>query len=208
MDRVHSVARSDGLHVIPAPLPAVTVVIVRPRPLEVLLIRRPQHMRFAAGVWVFPGGRVDEGETLVEAAVRETHEETALKIDASACAPLDWWVTPETETRRFDVHFLIAPAPDDQVPVANADEVDELRWITPAEAIAEGLPLLRPTRSVLERLAHVQAYDEAVPEVSLLVPRMPRPFLVDEAITWHIVNADTDEILERDVLMPRWEAHP
>lgn len=210
MDRVHSVARGDGLHVIPTPLPAVTLVVVRPgeTSLEVLLLRRPQHMRFAAGVWVFPGGRIDEGESLVDAAVRETHEETALKIPASECSPLDWWVTPETEVRRFDVQFLIAPAPVGQSPSRNPDEVDELRWIAPADAIAEGLPMLRPTIAVLTHLAEKGSLAEAIPEPGTIVPRMPRPFLVEDGIVWNIINAETEEVLQANVPKPRWEANP
>ena len=211
MDRVRSVARGDGRHAIPAPHPAVTVVIVREgheRPVEVLLMRRPAHMRFAAGVWVFPGGRVDAGETHEQAAVREVAEEIALDLAIADLAPLDWWITPEPETRRFDVRFLVARAPHDQVPVGSPDEVDEWRWIAPADALAAGLPMLRPTMSVLERLSSVAAIGEALVPMEGLVPRMPRPFEVDGAITWHVVNAATDEILERSVAMPRWEATP
>lgn len=222
MERVRSVARRDGRHVIPDPRPAVTVVIARDANidgmgagtgagLEVLLIRRPQHMRFAAGVWVFPGGRVDAGETHAEAAVREVAEETALRIDPKTLAPLDWWITPEPETRRFDVRFFITDAPSGQEPIGSPDEVDEWRWIRPAHAIAEDLPMLRPTMSVLARLAEVGAVvDVLAREASFdtLVPRMPRPFEVDDRIVWHVVDASTDAILERDVAMPRWEATP
>jgi 8-oxo-dGTP pyrophosphatase MutT (NUDIX family) len=42
------------------PLPAATVVVRRGS--EVLLLRRPQRSGFAAGAWVFPGGRVDAGD--------------------------------------------------------------------------------------------------------------------------------------------------
>ena len=220
MERVRSVARGDGRHVVPTPRPAVTVVILRERSeerelgarsegdLEVLLIRRPAHMRFAAGVWVFPGGRVDAGESHDEAAVREVREETGLRLDVADLVPLDWWITPEPETRRFDVHFRAARAPHGQVPVGNPDEVDEWRWMTPSAALAAELPMLRPTLSVLTRLGSVGSIDAALLPDGPLVPRMPRPFETPDGIVWHVVNAHTDEILERAVAMPRWEATP
>ena len=48
----------------PTPLPAATVVLLRPGEggLEALLTRRPVSMTFAPDVHVFPGGRVDEAD--------------------------------------------------------------------------------------------------------------------------------------------------
>ena len=46
------------------PRPAATIVLVRPGPdgLEVLLTRRPDSMAFAAGLHVFPGGRLEPAD--------------------------------------------------------------------------------------------------------------------------------------------------
>jgi 8-oxo-dGTP pyrophosphatase MutT (NUDIX family) len=46
------------------PRPAATVVLLRDGPdgLEAYLQRRPMGMGFAGGLWVFPGGRVDDGD--------------------------------------------------------------------------------------------------------------------------------------------------
>lgn len=46
------------------PRPASTVLVIRDgdHRVEVYLQRRPQQMRFAGGLWVFPGGRVDEAD--------------------------------------------------------------------------------------------------------------------------------------------------
>jgi 8-oxo-dGTP pyrophosphatase MutT (NUDIX family) len=44
----------------------------------VVLTRRSQHLRAHKGEVSFPGGRQDDGETLVEAALREAREEIAL----------------------------------------------------------------------------------------------------------------------------------
>jgi 8-oxo-dGTP diphosphatase len=48
-----------------------------------LLVRRCD-----SGAWELPGGRVDVGETAVEAAVRETAEETGLQVEVTGLAGL------------------------------------------------------------------------------------------------------------------------
>lgn len=50
---------------------------------HLLLTRRAPHMRTFPGVWVPPGGHVEEGETLEEAALRELNEETGLSINSA-----------------------------------------------------------------------------------------------------------------------------
>ncbi|HEX8642923.1 MAG TPA: NUDIX domain-containing protein [Allosphingosinicella sp.] len=79
---------------LPKPIPAATLVLMRPAPggaPELLLMERTSDMAFAAGALVFPGGRIDAedeeaaarlgaGEDAAAriAAIRETIEETGL----------------------------------------------------------------------------------------------------------------------------------
>ncbi|CAN5696322.1 NUDIX domain-containing protein [soil metagenome] len=59
-------ARLDDASFEPAATsPAATVVVARPgrKNMEVLLLRRPTRSGFAAGAWVFPGGRVDPSDS-------------------------------------------------------------------------------------------------------------------------------------------------
>jgi 8-oxo-dGTP pyrophosphatase MutT (NUDIX family) len=50
----------------------------------VLLTRRSAHLRRHAGQFALPGGRLDEGETLEQAALRELHEELRLELQPDA----------------------------------------------------------------------------------------------------------------------------
>lgn len=59
----------------PRPVPAVLAVVLRGA--EVLLVRRANPPD--AGLWGFPGGKLDWGETLAAATLRELAEETGVR---------------------------------------------------------------------------------------------------------------------------------
>lgn len=74
-------------------IPAATLIVVRDvrgAPPELLMVERAVGMAFAAGAWVFPGGRIDEADRAFAdsrnldpqavAAIRETIEETAVPV--------------------------------------------------------------------------------------------------------------------------------
>ena len=54
---------------------------------RVLLAKRPEG-KTLAGLWEFPGGKVEEGERPEEALIRELKEELGINVEHSCLAPL------------------------------------------------------------------------------------------------------------------------
>ena len=63
---------------------AVVGMLLDPNQQRLLITRRPSYMRSFPDAWVFPGGGVDEDESLSEAMSREILEETGLQVDDEA----------------------------------------------------------------------------------------------------------------------------
>jgi len=101
---------------------------------QLLLIRRGQGP--AAGFWAVPGGRVEGGELLVEAVVRELAEETGLE---GVCGELVGWVERIAAGRHFVIlDFLVTLLDPTADPVAG-DDASEAAWV-PLHAVAD-MPL-------------------------------------------------------------------
>lgn len=65
----------------------VSAVALIDRDGRVLLAQRPEG-KSMAGLWEFPGGKVEKGETPEAALVRELHEELGIETWDSCLAPL------------------------------------------------------------------------------------------------------------------------
>jgi 8-oxo-dGTP diphosphatase len=104
-----------------------------------LLCRRPLHKRHG-GSWEFPGGKLEAGEDLEQAAVRELREELA--VDVERCGRVLY--------RRRDPGspFVIEFAEVVVRGEPTSLEHDELRWAEPAEAAL--LPLAPADRAFVE----------------------------------------------------------
>jgi 8-oxo-dGTP diphosphatase len=126
--------------------PEVAVGAVVQRDGELLLVRRGHGP--AAGDWSLPGGRVDFGETLRDATVRETREETG--IDVVVNHFLGWVERVGSDPDPY--HFVIldfACVPlDPQQPAVAGDDATEARWV-PFDAL-EGLSLVPGLLAFLE----------------------------------------------------------
>lgn len=107
----------------PEALPVVAVGAVVVDHDRLLLVQRGKAP--AEGLWSVPGGRVEHGETLMEATVRELHEETGLE---GVCGRLiDWGEYFEGEHHSIVFDFEVTLVGDDQA-VAGDDAVDA-RWV-------------------------------------------------------------------------------
>lgn len=167
------------------PVLAATVILLRDGPsgLETLMLRRNSKIVFG-GMWVFPGGRldeedwagVDEADDLAasrRAAAREAMEECALHVEADEMLPFSHWTPPPVSPKRFLTWFFAARARDGEVAIDDG-EIKESEWISPsgvlARQAAKEVELAPPTFVSLTELAAFASVDQALAAVADRTP--------------------------------------
>ena len=107
------------------PIPAALAVVRRGT--QFLLVRRQNRPN--AGLWGFPGGKIELGETVMEAAVRELHEETGVEAEArDTLTSVD--VIIRNHAGGLEHHYVLVAILCEYIsgePLA-ADDVSEAEW--------------------------------------------------------------------------------
>ena len=116
---------------------------------------------------------LDKGELPLAGFLRAE----GLRLACDLMVPYSNWVTPAFRPKRFDTHFLVAPAPGGQEIHHPGTEADEVFWVRPRDILAEvdayrrrmmfttysNLTMLRDCRTVAE----AQAVARAMPKLAV-----------------------------------------
>jgi len=117
------------------PVPAVLAVVVRDG--RVLLVRRAKHPD--RGLWGFPGGRIEPGETTADAALRELREETGVRASAGdVLTAIDVIDRAADGTLRHHFVLVAVSCRWQSGEGEAADDALEARWFTLDEVRALG----------------------------------------------------------------------
>ncbi len=131
-----------------------------------LVIQRSGNSKKFPGSWEFPGGKIDAGESLRDAAIRETQEESGLTAMPDTVEPI--WRTRAADGS-VEYSFFTWTSSEVEPVVQLSSEHAAFRWVRTTEAWK--LQMLPMHREFMERVWHkeqIQAYEKDQPRYVLL----------------------------------------
>lgn len=152
---------------------------------EILLLQRAEG-KFQGDRWGLPGGKIEEGETPVDALVRELMEETRINISKSALRFMDkiYVKYPDYD---FIFHAFRAAFSKKPAVTINSQEHKDFIWTLPEQALTMNLVvdgesclhffygieyITQRNRRILEK---AKTFSHLVPVAFDIIKRMPGP---------------------------------
>ncbi|MBS7606217.1 NUDIX hydrolase [Candidatus Bathyarchaeota archaeon] len=118
---------------------------------KILLIQRANEP--GRGLWSIPGGLLEVGETLKEAAKREVEEETGIPVEIGELIDVVENIIMD-EDGRVKFHYVLidfrAKPLSEKTEIKPSSEVLEARWFTPEEI--KNIPLTRTAKLLLKKI--------------------------------------------------------
>jgi ADP-ribose pyrophosphatase YjhB (NUDIX family) len=95
---------------------------------KILLVKRNQEKRNKNKDWGFVGGRVELGEKLVDACIRESREEIGIRFSPENLKLIEIKETPYLTQMFHAIHFIYATVLDENEKITLNEESDEYKW--------------------------------------------------------------------------------
>jgi len=158
------------------------------------------------GLWLTTDGVVEEppGDDVFAQS-----EYLGLTLDGNALIYFSNWITPEVFPIRFDTRFFLAVANEGVTGVVDGDELIDLAWVAPLEALRredEGeWDVAFPTRKTLEILASeptANALADKLAALAIVPPIQPRLFVTEDEARIVLPHEELFDAIEADQADP------
>ena len=101
------------------------------------------------GEWVMPGGKIDLGESIIDAVKREVLEEVGLDVEVQDLLNVFEHITPGEDNCHFIILYYRCLPVSSEI-THNQNEVEEAQWVSPADLNEYKMP--QGTRFILGKL--------------------------------------------------------
>lgn len=134
-----------------------------------------------------------------------------LEIASDLLVPFAHWITPNLMPKRYDTHFFLVAAPEDQLAIHDGSEVVESAWMSPREVLTEAAAhrctVIFPTRMNLAKLGRSACVAEALaaaraasvvtvlPEIDLTA----RVLRIPPEAGYDLIEAPLEELVGQDL---------
>lgn len=98
------------------------------------------------------GGKLESGENYLDAAIRETHEETGYVVDRSDVHFIGIGRLEGGYQEDWVMSFFIIDVPSSEIPIGAQTREGELIWLTPQETLTSEYELVDDLRLILPKI--------------------------------------------------------
>jgi len=138
---------------------SVSVFLFLRKQNQILMIKRA-HTGWMDGYWSVPAGAIDGNETILDAVIREAHEEVGIGVDP-ADVSLDHTMHCFTHGEEWLGQYFVAPKWENEPSIKEPEKHNDIRWVNIDELPKNTIPYVEQAIRQISKSSQYSSYSDS-----------------------------------------------